>query len=70
MSKCHSGIVHDTLNTMLCSENLDITDFTSSWKSGLAFCAIFYHYRPNLMQVNFQFLLCKNIKVNFFFSVI
>ena len=48
-------------------ENLDIKDFTSSWKSGLAFCAIFYHYRPNLMQVNFQFLLCKNIKVNFFF---
>ncbi len=28
---------------------LDVTNFTSSWMNGLAFCAIFYHFKPNLM---------------------
>lgn len=29
--------------------DLSITDFSSSWSNGLAFCAIIYHFRPNLM---------------------
>ena len=30
-------------------KNLAIKDFTSSWTNGLAFCAIIYHFKPNLM---------------------
>jgi hypothetical protein len=30
-------------------QNLEVNDFTGSWRNGLAFCAIFYHYRPKLM---------------------
>ncbi len=30
-------------------EQLEITNFTTSWRSGLAFCAIFYHFKPSLM---------------------
>lgn len=30
-------------------EHLEVDDFTSSWRSGLAFSAILYHYRPKLM---------------------
>lgn len=30
-------------------EELDINDFSSSWSNGLAFCAIIYYFRPDLM---------------------
>jgi hypothetical protein len=30
-------------------KNLSIKDFSSSWSNGLAFCAIIYHFKPDLM---------------------
>ena len=30
-------------------KSLTISDFSTSWTNGLAFCAIIYHFRPNLM---------------------
>jgi hypothetical protein len=35
--------------------NVIIDNFSSSWKNGLAFCAIIHHFRPNLMLVFFLF---------------
>jgi len=30
-------------------KNLSIKDFSNSWSNGLAFCAIIYHFKPDLM---------------------
>merc|ERR1711997_171246 len=43
---------------------VDITDFTSAWRSGLAFCAIIARFRPDLIEldsldVNSSFHNCK-----------
>ncbi|KAJ7344475.1 hypothetical protein JRQ81_000425 [Phrynocephalus forsythii] len=32
--------------------NISVTDLTSSWKSGLALCAIIHHFRPDLIDFN------------------
>ncbi|CAF0703528.1 unnamed protein product [Brachionus calyciflorus] len=32
--------------------DLAVNDFSTSWKNGLAFCAIIYHFRPNLIDLN------------------
>ena len=38
-------------NTTKSYSNVIIDNFSSSWKNGLAFCAIIHHFRPNLMLV-------------------
>ena len=30
-------------------QNIEINDFTETWRNGLAFCAIIYHFRAKLM---------------------
>ncbi|KAM6464760.1 F-actin-monooxygenase MICAL2 isoform 13-T14 [Liasis olivaceus] len=31
-------------------KNVNVTDLTSSWKSGLALCAVMHHFRPDLID--------------------
>lgn len=30
-------------------QHVNVTDLTTSWRSGLALCAIIHHFRPELM---------------------
>lgn len=32
-------------------QQVDITNFTSSWKSGLGFCALLHSYVPHLVEI-------------------
>ena len=43
-------------------ENVRILDWSSSFKNGLAFCAIIHHFRPNLLD--YSSLSPENILFN------
>ncbi|GFO10181.1 EH domain-binding protein 1-like [Plakobranchus ocellatus] len=43
-------------------KGVKITNLTTSWRNGLAFCAIIHHFRPDL--INYQKLNPHDIKVN------
>jgi len=43
-------------------DNVNILDMSSSWRDGLAFCAVIHHFRPNLIE--FSKLSPENILEN------
>ena len=43
-------------------KGVEIKDFHSSWKSGLAFAAIIHHYKPSL--INFEAMQPENFEQN------
>ena len=44
-------------------KNIDITNFSSSWNDGLAFCALLHTYLPD--KIPYDKLDCKDKKRNF-----
>merc|ERR1719334_355213 len=44
-------------------ENIEITNFSSSWNNGMAFCALIHHFYPN--SFDFSSLDPKNRRANF-----
>uniref|UniRef100_A0A915JKI8 EH domain-binding protein 1 n=1 Tax=Romanomermis culicivorax TaxID=13658 RepID=A0A915JKI8_ROMCU len=43
-------------------KNVKIDDFSTSWRNGLAFCAMIHHFRPDL--IDYELLDAKNIYKN------
>lgn len=44
-------------------QNIEITNFSSSWEDGLAFCAVYHTYLPDLIPYNILNPLDKVLKV-------
>lgn len=42
-------VIKKTKSSSPCFNDLTLNDFSTSWTSGLAFCAIIYHFKPDLM---------------------
>ncbi|XP_027894310.1 uncharacterized protein ehbp1l1a isoform X5 [Xiphophorus couchianus] len=45
-----------------CHKGVKITNFSTSWRNGLAFCAILHHFHPE--KINFEMLNPYDIKTN------
>lgn len=43
-------------------KGVNVTNLTTSWRNGLAFCALIHHFRPDL--VDFESLSSHDIKGN------
>ncbi|KAJ4920654.1 hypothetical protein JOQ06_019575 [Pogonophryne albipinna] len=43
-------------------KGLKITNFSTSWRNGLAFCAILHHFQPE--KINYEMLDPYDIKIN------
>ncbi|XP_032432349.1 EH domain-binding protein 1-like protein 1 isoform X4 [Xiphophorus hellerii] len=43
-------------------EGVKVTNFSTSWRNGLAFCAILHHFHPD--QIDFECLVPHDIKLN------
>lgn len=55
--------VKNTLKVMLFTQNVEITNFSSSWADGMAFCALIHHFYPD--SFDYKELDPKNRRQNF-----
>ena len=62
-SRLQGTLNHISFGRTFVLQNVNVTNFSSSWADGMAFCALVHHYLPN--SINFDALNPKDRRRNF-----